>query len=78
MAAAGTRAQARDDRGNRKPPKVKGMILKMVVNKEELIRLQEEGTTLPRFKEVKETWTRKEYVISYEKRGGIWYRVAEG
>ena len=76
VAAAVTRAQARDRR-DLKPLKVKEVTSKMAVNKEELIRLQEEDSTLQRFKETKVPETRKGYVISYEKRNGIWYRVRQ-
>ena len=76
MAAAVTRAQARE-RGNPKPLKVKEVTSKMAVDKEELVRLQEEDSTLQKFKETKGTETRKGYRIYYEKRGGIWYRVRQ-
>ena len=46
----------------------------MAVDKEELVRLQGEDSTLRKFKEAKGTMTRTGYKISYKKRGGIWYR----
>ena len=49
----------------------------MAVDKEELVRLQDEDSTLQKIKEAKGTETRKGYGISYEKRGGIWYRVRQ-
>ena len=49
----------------------------MAVDKEELVKPQKEDSTLQKFKETKRTETRKSYRISYEKRGGIWYRVRQ-
>ena len=43
----------------------------MAADKEELVKLQEEDSTLQKFKETKKTETRKGYRFSYEKRGGI-------
>ena len=37
--------------------------------------MQEEDPTLQKLKQLKGTETRKEYVVSYEKRGRIWYRT---
>ena len=76
VAAAVTRAQARE-RGKSKPLKVKKVTSRMAVDKEELVRLQEEDSTLQKFKETKETVTIKGYRISYKKRGRIWYRVRQ-
>ena len=76
VAAAVTRTQARE-LGNPKSLKLMEMTSKMVVDKDELIRLHEEDSTLQKFKETKGTDTRKGYRISYEKRGGIWYRVRQ-
>ena len=70
MAAAVTRAEARK-RGNSKPPKVKEMTLKIAVDKEKLVRLQEDSM-LKKFKA-----KRKRYRIAYEKRGGIRCRIRE-
>ena len=75
VAATVTRAQARK-LGNRKPLKVKEATSKMAVDKEELVRLQEDST-LQKFKEAKGTETGKGYRITYEKRGGIWYRIRQ-
>ena len=58
VAAALTRAQAQE-RENLNPLQVKKMTSKMAVNEEELIRLQEEDSTLQKFKEAKRTKTRK-------------------
>ena len=49
----------------------------MVVDKEELIRLQLEDTARQRFEEEQGIETRKEYVISLEKRGEIWYQIRQ-
>ena len=76
MAVAVTGVQARK-RGNSQPLKVKEMTSKMVVDKEELVRLQEEDSMLQKFKGAKETKTRKGYRISYEKRGRTWYRIRQ-
>ena len=62
VAAAVTRAQARG-RGNPKPLKVREVTSKMALDKEELVRLQEEKSPLQKFKEMKRTETRKEYRI---------------
>ena len=48
----------------------------MAVDKKELVRLQEDST-LQKFKKAKRTETRKEYEISDEKRGGIWYQIRQ-
>ena len=37
--------------------------------------MQEEEPTLQKLKQLKGTDTRKGYVVSYEKRGGTWYRI---
>ena len=76
MAAAVTRAQA-VERGYLKPLKVKEITSKMVVDKKELVRLQEEDSTLQKFKAAKGTNTRKGCRIANEKRGGIWYRIRQ-
>ena len=76
VAAAVTRAQARE-RGNPKPLKVKEMTSKMVVDKEDLVRLQEEDSAWQKLNATKETETRKRYRVACEKRRGIWYRIRE-
>ena len=52
VVAAVTRAQARE-RGNPKPMKVKKMTSKIAVDKEELVRLQEDDSTLQKLEEAK-------------------------
>ena len=52
VASAVTRAQAKE-RGSSKSLKVKEMTSKMAMDKEELVRLQEEDSTLQKFKEAK-------------------------
>ena len=47
----------------------------MSINKKDLIKIQEEDPTLQKLKQLKRTETRKGNVVSYEKRGGIWYRI---
>ena len=76
VAAVVTRAQARESK-EPKPLKVKDVTKEMAVDKEELIKLQEEDTTLERFKKLKGAEIRKGYVISFEKHGGIWYRMRQ-
>ena len=44
---------------------------KISINKRDLIKMQEEDPTLQKIKQLKGTETRKGYVVSYEKRGGI-------
>ena len=70
VAVAVTRAQARVC-GNPKPLKVKEVTSKMAIDKEKLVRLQEEDSRLQKFKETKGTEIRKGYKISYEKRRKI-------
>ena len=74
VAAMVTSAQAQG-LGSPKPLKVKEIMSKMAVDKEELVRLQEENSTLKKLKEVEGTETRKGYMISYLKHGGICYRI---
>ena len=62
VTAPATRAQAREHR-NPKPLKAKELTSKMAADKEELVRLQEEDSTLQKFKEAKGTETRKGYRI---------------
>ena len=54
-----------------KPLKMNEVTNKMSINKKDLIKIQEEDPTLQKIKQLKGTETRKEYVVSYEKRGGI-------
>ena len=49
----------------------------MSINKKDLIKMQEEDPTLQKLKQLKGTETRKGYAVSYEKRGGIWYRICQ-
>ena len=49
----------------------------MSIKKKDIIKMQEEDPTLQKLKQLKGTETRKEYVVSYEKRGGIWYRIRQ-
>ena len=51
------------------------MTSRMVANKEKLINLQKE--LLQRFRKVKKTEARREYVILYETSGEIWYRIRQ-
>ena len=53
------------------------MTSKMDVDKEELVIMQEKDFTSQKFKETKETETRKGYRIAYEKRRGIWYLISQ-
>ena len=64
VTAAVTKAQTRD-RGDSKPLNVKEMTSRMVVDEEKLISLQEEDSSLQKFKEAKGTETRKGYAVSY-------------
>ena len=70
VAAAVARVQARE-RENSKPLKVKQVTSKMAIDEEELVGLQEEDSSLQKFKEAKGTKTRKGYRIACEKHGGI-------
>ena len=74
LTAVATRAQARNGE-DPKPLKIKEVTDKMSINKNDLIKMQEENPTLQKLKQLKGTETRKGYVVSYEKRGGIWYRI---
>ena len=76
VAAVVTRAQARKSKET-KPLKVNDVTAKIAVNKADLIKLQEEDSTLQKFKDLKDAETRKGYLVSYEKRGGIWYRLRQ-
>ena len=68
MATAVARTQVREC-GNHKPLKMKGMTVEMAVDKENLVRLQEEDCTLQRFKEAKEAETRGGKIIFYDRSG---------
>ena len=48
-------------------------------SRQQTISKAESGTDfmLQKFKEAKETETRKEYKIAFEKRGGIWYQIRQ-
>ena len=76
VTAVATRAQARSGK-NPKPLKMKEVTDKMSINKKDLIKMQEEYPTLQKLKQLKGTETRKGYVVSYKKRGGIWYRIRQ-
>ena len=69
-----TRAQARSGK-DPKPLKMKEVTDKMSTNKKNLVKMQEEDPTLQKLKQLNGTETRKGYVVFYEKRGGIWYRI---
>ena len=71
-----TRAQARSGKDS-KPLKMKEVTEKMSINMKDLIKMQEEDPNLQKLKQLNGTETRKEYVVSYEKRGGIWYRIRQ-
>ena len=76
MTEVATKAQARRGK-DPKPLKMKEVTDKMSINKKDLIKMQEEDPTLQKLKQLKGTETRKEYVVSYEKRSGIWYRIRQ-
>ena len=76
VTAVATRTQARSGK-DPKPLKMKEVTDKMSINKKDLIKTQEEDPTLQKLKQLKGTETRKGYVVSYEKRGGIWYRIRQ-
>ena len=74
VTAVATRAQAQSGK-DPKPLKMKEVTDKMSTNKKDLIKMQEENPNLKKLKQLKGNETRKEYVVSYEKRGGVWYRI---
>ena len=76
VTAVATRAQARSGK-DPKPLKMKEVTDKMSINKKDLIKMQEEDPTLQKLKQLKGTETRKGYVVSYEKQGGIWHRIRQ-
>ena len=76
VTAVATRAQARRGK-DPKPLKMKEVTDEMSINKKDLIKMQEEDLTLQKLKQLKGTETRKRYVVSYEKQGGIWYRIRQ-
>ena len=76
VTALATRAQARSGK-NPTSLKMKEVADKMSINKKDLIKMQEEDPTMQKLQQLKGTETRKRYVVSYEKRGGIWYRIRQ-
>ena len=76
VTAVATRAQARSGK-DPKPLKMKEATDKMSINKKDLINRQEEDPILQKLKHLKGTETRKGYVVSYEKRGEIWYGIRQ-
>ena len=76
VTAVATRAQARNGK-DPKPLKTKDVTDKMSINKKDLIKMQEEDPTFLKLKQLKGTEIRKGYVVSYEKRGRIWYRIRQ-
>ena len=76
VTAVALRAQARSGE-DPKTLKMKEVTDKMSINKKDLIKMQEEDPTLQKLKQLKGTETRKGYVFSYEKRGGIWYLMRQ-
>ena len=76
VTAVTTRAQVRNGKDS-KPLKMKEVTDRMSINKKDLIKMQEDDPTLQKLKQIKGTEIRKGYVVSYEKRGGIWYRIRQ-
>ena len=76
VTAVATRAQARSGK-DPKPLKMKEVTDKMSTNKKDLTMMQEEDPTLQKLKQLKGTETRRGNVVSFEKRGGIWYRIRQ-
>ena len=76
VTAVATRAQPPSDK-DPKPLKMKEVTDNMSINKKDLMKMQEEDSTLQKLKQFKGTETRKRYVVSYEKRGRIWYRIRQ-
>ena len=76
VTAVATRALTRSGK-DPKPLQMKEVTDKMSINKKDLIKMQEEDPTMQKLKQSKGTETRKGYVVSYEKRGGIWYRIRQ-
>ena len=76
VTAVAKRAQAQSG-NDPKPYKMKEVTDKMSIKKKYIIKMQEEDPTLQKLKQLKGTETRKGYVVSYEKRGGIWYRIRQ-
>ena len=77
VTAVATRAQARIGK-NPKPLNMKKVRDKTSINNKDLIKMQEEDPTLQKLKQLNGTETRKVYVVSNEKRIGIWYRIRQG
>ena len=76
VTAVATRARARSG-NDPKPLKMKEVTDKMTINKKDLVKMQEEDPTLQKLKQLKGTDTSKGYVVSCEKRGGIWYQIRQ-
>ena len=76
VTAVATRAQAQSGK-DPKPLKMKEVTDKMSINKKDFIKIQEEDPTLQKLKQLKGTETRKGNVVSYEKRGRLWYRIRQ-
>ena len=74
VTAVATRARARSCK-DPKPLEMKEVTDKMSINKKDLIKMQEEDSTLQKLKQLKGSEIRKGYMVSYEKRGGIRYRI---
>ena len=76
VTAEATRAQARSGK-DPKPLKMKEVTDTMWINRKNLVKMQKEDPTLQKLKQLKGTKTRKGYVVSYEKQGGIRYRIRQ-
>ena len=76
VTAVAIRAQARSGK-DPKPLEMKEVTDKMSINKKDFIKMQEEDSTLQKLQQLKGTETRKGYVVSYEKPGGIRYRIRQ-
>ena len=74
--AVATKAQALSGK-DPKPLEMKEVTDKMSINKKDLMKMQEEDPILQKLKQLKGTETREGYVVSYEKRGRIWYRIRQ-
>ena len=73
-AAAVTRAQTWED-ATIKPLAAKEVTLQTSVTKNELVKLQQEDTTLKKYVNLKDAVREGDYEIKYEKRRGILYRI---
>ena len=76
VTAVATRAQAWSGK-DPKSLKMKEVTYKMSINKEDFIKMLQDDPTLQKLKQLKGTETRKGYVVSYGKRGVIWYRMRQ-